>query len=122
VSSYDGSGRYVTTSASRRRDDAKDDSVSPRLQEVPMVAKNEISRGERHVDAVRLARSTPPVEVEVLVVGAGPSGLATPTMTRPPRRLARNGGGGCRRVLDRVYGREAVAKEVAASAAVAVAG
>jgi len=42
-----------------------------------MVAKNEISRGERHVDSVLLPRSTPPREVEVLVVGAGPSGLAT---------------------------------------------
>ncbi|GAB3596533.1 FAD-dependent monooxygenase [Microbacterium tumbae] len=42
-----------------------------------MVAENEITRGERHVDAVLLARSTPPREVEVLIVGAGPSGLAT---------------------------------------------
>ncbi|MCC2033720.1 FAD-dependent monooxygenase [Microbacterium allomyrinae] len=42
-----------------------------------MVAKNEISRGERHVDSVLLPRSTPPREVEVLVVGAGPAGLAT---------------------------------------------
>lgn len=42
-----------------------------------MVARNEISRGERHVDTVLLARGTPPREVEVLVVGAGPSGLAT---------------------------------------------
>ncbi|WP_447913954.1 FAD-dependent monooxygenase [Microbacterium phyllosphaerae] len=42
-----------------------------------MVAQNEISRGERHVDTVLLAHGTPPQEVEVLVVGAGPSGLAT---------------------------------------------
>lgn len=42
-----------------------------------MVAQNEITRGERHVDTVLLARATPPREVEVLVVGAGPSGLAT---------------------------------------------
>lgn len=42
-----------------------------------MVAKNEISRGERHVDTVLLAHGTPPQEVEVLVVGAGPTGLAT---------------------------------------------
>ncbi|MGW8482792.1 FAD-dependent oxidoreductase [Microbacterium sp. NPDC055903] len=42
-----------------------------------MVAQNEINRGERHVDTVLLARSTPPREVEVLVVGAGPAGLAT---------------------------------------------
>lgn len=41
-----------------------------------MVAHNEISRGERHVDAVLLAHSIPPQEVEVLVIGAGPSGLA----------------------------------------------
>lgn len=42
-----------------------------------MVAQNEINRGERHVDTVLLARATPPREVEVLVIGAGPSGLAT---------------------------------------------
>ncbi|MDY0910207.1 FAD-dependent monooxygenase [Microbacterium sp. CFBP9034] len=42
-----------------------------------MVAQNEISRGERHVDVVLLPRSTPPREVEVLVVGGGPTGLAT---------------------------------------------
>ena len=42
-----------------------------------MVAQNEISRGERHVESVLLPRSTPPREVEVLVIGAGPTGLAT---------------------------------------------
>lgn len=42
-----------------------------------MVAKNEISRGERHVDTVLLPQGAPPPEVEVLVVGAGPTGLAT---------------------------------------------
>ncbi|WP_018503486.1 ABC transporter substrate-binding protein [Parafrankia discariae] len=42
-----------------------------------MLAKNEISRGWRDVETVRFPRVTPPREVEVLVVGAGPSGLAT---------------------------------------------
>lgn len=42
-----------------------------------MVAQNEISRGERDVDTVFLAHAAPPREVEVLVVGAGPAGLAT---------------------------------------------
>jgi 2-polyprenyl-6-methoxyphenol hydroxylase-like FAD-dependent oxidoreductase len=42
-----------------------------------MVARNEITRGERDVDTVLLAHSAPPREVEVLVVGAGPAGLAT---------------------------------------------
>ncbi|ALJ18550.1 FAD-dependent monooxygenase [Microbacterium sp. No. 7] len=42
-----------------------------------MTAQNEISRGERHVDSVLLPHGVPPREVEVLVVGAGPTGLAT---------------------------------------------
>ncbi len=42
-----------------------------------MVAHNEINRGHRQVDAVVYPQADPPAHVEVLVVGAGPSGLGT---------------------------------------------
>ena len=42
-----------------------------------MTAQNEINRGRRNVDVVDFPTAAPPTEVEVLVVGAGPSGLAT---------------------------------------------
>ncbi len=42
-----------------------------------MTATNEVNRGRRHVDVVSFPVLDPPDRVDVLVVGAGPSGLAT---------------------------------------------
>ena len=41
-----------------------------------MVARNDINRGRRQVDEVRLPHHPPAAETEVLIVGAGPTGLA----------------------------------------------
>src|SRR6478752_175892 len=42
-----------------------------------MTATNEVNRGRRDVDVVPFPVADPPEQVDVLVVGAGPSGLAT---------------------------------------------
>lgn len=42
-----------------------------------MTAANEVNRGRRNVDAVDFPTVPPPDDVDVLVVGAGPTGLAT---------------------------------------------